>query len=148
MATTNPSQSSAQDGKDAENLTELPLDVIYGLLSNERRRRTLHYLETVQETTLGELAEHLAAVENDKPVEAVSSEERKRLYICLYQCHLPKLDEADAVEFEEARKHLSAGPPAAYLRRFLPAPSADDADGGDAVTDVASTIARRFPLGR
>lgn len=84
--------------------TELPLDIIFGLLKNKRRRRVLRYLEEESENVdLGSLAEALAAEELDKPVGALRSDERKRVYISLYQCHLPKLDDAGVIEFESDR---------------------------------------------
>jgi len=32
---------------------------------------------------LGHLAEHIAAIENDKPIKALDSQERKRVYVAL-----------------------------------------------------------------
>lgn len=82
----------------------LPLDVVFELLKNERRRRVLRYLnEGSESTTLRTLAEHIAGLEYDKPPDALSSDERKRVYIGLYQCHLPKLDDAGVIDFESNR---------------------------------------------
>lgn len=83
---------------------DIPLDVVFELLKNQRRRRVLRYLEEEAGTVdLGTLAEALAAEENDKSRRALSSSERKRVYISLYQCHLPKLDDAGVIEFESNR---------------------------------------------
>jgi hypothetical protein len=69
----------------SEDVDPLPKDVVFGLLSNDRRRWVLRCLaEGSGETTLSDLAEQLASIENDKPVGALSSTERKRVYICLY----------------------------------------------------------------
>lgn len=108
---------------------ELPLSVTFEILSNERRRRVLRYLLNESDTTtLGELAEHIASLENDKPQQDLNSAERKRVYICLYQCHLPKLDDADIIAFEEHRKTVSIGPNLRQLTRFLPS---DDGNTGE-----------------
>ena len=101
--------------------TELPLDVVFDLLSNERRRQVLRYLETTSETTLGDLAEHIAAIENDKPEGDLTSTERKRVYICLYQCHLPKLNDAGVIDFDEHRKTVTRGGSIEHIRPYLPA---------------------------
>lgn len=83
---------------------DLPLDVVFELLKNQRRRRVLRYLEEESGTVaLGTLAESIAAAENDKEPRMLTSAERKRVYISLYQCHLPKLDDAGAIEFESNR---------------------------------------------
>lgn len=93
---------------DSHQSPDLPLDVVFELLKNQRRRRVLRYLEEESETVdLGTLAEELAAEENDKSPRALSSSERKRVYISLYQCHLPKLDDAGVIDFESNRGTIS-----------------------------------------
>ena len=82
----------------------LPTDEIFGILSTERRRRILEYMaETGPETTLADLADVIAAAENDTEVRLVSSQERKRVYVALYQTHLPRMDAADVIDFDSSR---------------------------------------------
>lgn len=100
--------------------TDLPLDVVFDLLSNERRRQVLRYLETTPETTLGDLAEHIAAIENDKPEGDLTSTERKRVYICLYQSHLPAMDDAGVIDFDEHRKTVTTGGSIEHIQPYLP----------------------------
>lgn len=98
----------------------LPLDVLFEVLSNERRRLAIRYLLTVSErTTLSELAEHIAGLENDKQPAELTSMERKRVYVCLYQHHLPKLADVDAIEFDGQRKTVLAGENLALFAEFL-----------------------------
>ncbi len=100
----------------------LSLDLVFEVLKNERRRRVLKYLAANPETvSLSDLAEHIAAIENDKPEAALSSQERKRVYVGLYQCHLPKMDDTDVVEFDGDRGTISLGPNAEQLYPFLEA---------------------------
>lgn len=88
-------------GDDSE---EIPLSVVCEILQNERRRKALEYLDHQDRAlTTGELAEHLAAIENDKPEAQVTSKERKRLYVNIYQNHLPRMDDAGAVDFDSDR---------------------------------------------
>ena len=102
---------------DTEDVSSVPLDVVFGLLKNERRRLVLEFLEESDgQTSLSDLAEHIAAVENDKAVSALSSQERKRVYIGLYQCHLPQMDDSGAVEFDKNRGTVQAG---ANIDQFL-----------------------------
>jgi hypothetical protein len=83
---------------------DLSLSTTFELLKNRRRRETISYLLSHEETsTLSDLAEHIAAMENDIEIIELSSDQRKRVYIGLYQCHLPKLDKAGVVDFDKNR---------------------------------------------
>lgn len=98
---------------------ELSLDVTFELLQNPRRRSALRYLADNPTTTLSTLAEHLAAQENDKSVQMLSSAERKRVYISLYQCHLPKLDDAGVIEFDSNRGTVERTRSADHFVQYL-----------------------------
>jgi len=111
---------------DSENGDLLPYDVVFGLLANERRRNTLVYLtESENPTTLSNVAEHIASLETGKPVRALSSSERKRVYVGLYQCHLPKMDDADVIDYNQSRGTIEIRSEADQLLRYLP----DDSEG-------------------
>jgi len=111
----------AADAADTEGAAvELPLDQVFEVVKNERRRLALQYLrEQDEEVTLGELAEHIAAIENDTTVAAISSKQRKRVYVGLYQCHLPKMDDLDVVEFNQNRGRIELGPNAERLYQYI-----------------------------
>ena len=108
-------------GVDPENGDRLPYDVVFRLLANERRRHTLTYLtECENPTTLSNLAEHIASLENGKSVRALSSSERKRVYVGLYQCHLPKMDDANVIDYNQSRGTIELRPEADQLLHYLP----------------------------
>jgi DNA-binding transcriptional ArsR family regulator len=114
-------EASGDDAADTEEAGEgefLPTDIVFGILRNARRRFILRYLDERGEATLGELAEEIAAEENDKSVDMLSSYERKRVYVSLYQCHLPKLENADVIE-SDRNLHVELGPNADQVLRFL-----------------------------
>ena len=76
-------------------------DELYDLLSNHRRRYVLHFCKRVEgPVSLSELAEQVAAWEQDKEVAEITSAERKRVYTSLQQTHLDRLADAGIVEFE------------------------------------------------
>lgn len=76
-------------------------DEVYDLLSNHRRRYVLHYCKRENGTaTLSDLAEQVAAWEHDKPVEEVTSAERKRVYTSLQQTHLDRMAEAGIINYD------------------------------------------------
>jgi len=100
----------------------LSLDLVFEVLKNERRRRVLQFLRDSPGTvSLSDVAEHIAAIENDKPEKALSSQERKRVYVGLYQCHLPKMDDTDVVDFDGNRGTIDLGDNAEQLYPFLEA---------------------------
>lgn len=83
---------------------DLPADVTLEVLSNQRRRFVLHYLvHNGDQTTVSELAEHVASWENEKPIRELSHRERKRVRNALRQFHLPKMAEYGFVEFDQQR---------------------------------------------
>ncbi|THE65213.1 hypothetical protein D8Y22_08345 [Salinadaptatus halalkaliphilus] len=81
---------------------------IFDLLSNQRRRYAIHYCKREDEpVTLGDLAEHVAAWELDKDVEELTSAERKRVYTSLQQNHLPTLERANMIAFDDRTIELT-----------------------------------------
>lgn len=100
---------------------ELSLDDIFELLKNRRRRDVIAFLrgDADGNATLGELAEHIAAKENDIEVRELSSDQRKRVYIGLYQCHLPKMDDMGIIDFESNRGQIELLPSVDQLEPYL-----------------------------
>ncbi|WP_435064837.1 DUF7344 domain-containing protein [Halobaculum sp. EA56] len=87
---------------------ELSRDEIFDLISNSRRRYTIQYCKEAGGTvSLSELAEHVAALEHDKGISEITSGERKAVYTSLQQTHLPRLDRAGVVEFEDGSVELT-----------------------------------------
>ncbi|QSG11724.1 putative trancriptional regulator, ArsR family [Halapricum desulfuricans] len=98
----------------------LSLDTIFDALKNARRRRALRYLDAADEQLeIGDLAERIAADENDKTTDEISYAERKRVYVALYQCHLPKLDDMDIVSYDKSRGMVTLRERAAQLQPYL-----------------------------
>ncbi len=142
-----PTDSDANGGthKPAEGPNTLPKDVIFGLLSAHRRRRVLEYLaEYGDQTTLSDLADHIAALENDTEARLLSSQERKRVYVALYQCHLPKMDDADVIDFDQSRGTVERRPTANQLYFYLgldpTATSGDDAPQSDREAGIRAKL--------
>lgn len=90
---------------------EISSDVVYGLLADKRRRYTIHHMKQVEgPVSVGDLAERVAAWENGKTIDEITSKERKRVYISLYQSHLPTLDKEGVVDYDEERRVVSLSP--------------------------------------
>jgi DNA-binding transcriptional ArsR family regulator len=112
--------SAESEAEEMEEGVELSLDNVFAILKNERRRRVLHYLrDEEQRVTLSDLAEHIAAIENDTSVQSITSSQRKRVYVGLYQCHLSKMDDMDIIDFNKDRGIVEIGDNAPQLFEYL-----------------------------
>ena len=108
----------------------LSKDEIFHLLQNERRRLVLRYLRgTDGPVRMRDVAEQVAAWEHDTTVEELTSKQRQRVYIPLYQSHLSKLDEAGLIEYQKNRGIVERKPAADEIDRYLR--DAPDEDAGD-----------------
>lgn len=77
-------------------------DEAFELLSNKRRRYTVHHLKwNGPRVELGDLSEHIAAWENGTSIQDISADERKRVYTSLQSHHLPKMDEQGIVTYDD-----------------------------------------------
>lgn len=138
---------------DSENVQ--PLAHCFSILRNQRRRIALLYMaDNSRETTVGELAEEIAAEENDVTKSEVTSSQRKPVYIGLYQTHLPKLEEAALIHYnkdkgcvnltdhgEEIIKTLKL-----FTKRFEPRLSSDLRRSRDDLFSGIRNIRRRYVL--
>src|SRR6056297_1255671 len=106
---------------------DLSRDLVFDVLKNRRRRYALHYLRNADETVqLSDLAEQVAAWENDIAVDAISAAERKRVYTALYQSHLPKLDDAGIVDYNQNRGIVELSTAAEQIDPYLEMDARDD----------------------
>lgn len=116
--------------EDADRLSEEPAfskDEIFHLLQNERRRMVLRYLRGTEGVVrMRDVAEQVAAWEHDTTVENLTSTQRQRVYIPLYQSHLSKLDEAGLIEYQQNRGLVERKPPADRVDRYLELDSTEE----------------------
>lgn len=119
------SEGSTRPSPDDAIAEPVPMDTTFMLLKNQRRREVLRYLvRTEPETTLDALARHIAARENGIDERALSSSQRKRVYIGLYQAHLPKMDDVGVIDFDKHRGRVELRPEAEQLFKYLWEPDA------------------------
>lgn len=112
----------------SNNSSTLSQDTAFDLLSNARRRLALQYLQEASgPVSIGELATHVAAMENDIPVDDVDSQQRKRTYVSLYQTHVPKLAKAGAVDYDSEEGIVELNGDARMITSYL-SPSQPDQD--------------------
>lgn len=147
-----PPESELPDGRDSHRL-----DTVFGMLQNERRRRVLEYLRDNETTTQSELAEHVAAIENGVPRGSLTSTQRKRVYVSLYQSHLPKLHDAGAVEYDPDRGTVERVPGTDEFLQYIDSVEAETRNpsvsragytlGGAALIAVALAVQLLFGAG-
>jgi hypothetical protein len=73
------------------------------MLSNRRRRHTLHVLKNAENGRVGlsEVAEQVAAWENETTREELSYDERRSVRTALQQHHAPKMEEAGLIAYDD-----------------------------------------------
>ena len=127
VAQTANDSSESLDERDADESAALPKDEIFHLLQNQRRRYVLQYLQEVDGTVeMRDMAEQVAAWEHDTTLQALTSDERQRVYIALYQAHLPKLDEKGVINYNQSRGIVEPTERVNQLTQYLQAPADDD----------------------
>jgi len=105
----------------------LSTDEAYDILSDQRRRYAIHHLKQLDTAvSVQDLAEQVAAWENEKPIEQLNSQERKRVYISLYQSHLSTLDDEGIVEYDEENGMVSLTDAADDLNIYFEVVAGDD----------------------
>lgn len=86
-------------------MSEITADTLFKALSNSRRRGVIMELSNGP-TTLSDVADVIAEKEKGK---GVDSEGRKTVYVCLYQGHLDKLDDADIINYDKRSGEITKG---------------------------------------
>ena len=108
---------------------DVTLDDAFQLLRNSRRRHVVEYvadLEPDETVQLREVSIYIAALENDVEPDAVTGRQFKAVKNALYQTHLPKLTDADALEYDKRSGTLARG------------------DATDSLKDLIATARRVF----
>lgn len=84
------------------------LDSTLRALASRRRRLTLRCLMEHRELALPDLAELVAERESGEPLSALSPERACRVYFSLYHTHLPKLENAGLVRYDQEEDYVIA----------------------------------------
>lgn len=117
--------STSQQNEESEE--SLSRDDCYELLSNHRRRYVLYYLRNNGDgAELGNMAEIMAAWENDVPREEVTYDQRKRVYTSLQQVHLPRMDDMGVVRYDDREGMVQMGAAVEDLDIYLEVVEDDD----------------------
>lgn len=102
---------------------QLSKNILFSMLSNDRRRYVLNYLE--QHASDGnplpvrELSEQIAAFENECSPAQVTYKQRKRVHTSLYQSHLPVLHKNGIIDYDQRAGTVSLAPGARQFEPYL-----------------------------
>ena len=105
---------------DANTSDALSPDLVFEILSNTRRRMVLYYLRWYGgSVSVRELVGEIAALQNGVAVEDLTQQQRKRVYVSLYQTHLPKLEEAGLIEYDDDKGEVRLTEQAGDIDTYL-----------------------------
>lgn len=94
---------------------------VFEILASSRRRMVLRLLHEKGDREgvwdLGGISTHIAAHEADIRAAAVTDRQRKRVWIALYQQHLPKLHDGGFIHWDQTDNTIT---PMAWTRGLLP----------------------------
>ena len=108
------------DGSASSDIDGPSEDEVFTALSNQRRRNVITYLKRHgDDAKVRDIAEQLAAWENDLDTAEVTYKQRKRVYTALHQSHLPKLAESGFIDYESDRGLVSLTEESKQLEVYL-----------------------------
>lgn len=128
----------------AESRGPLDADERFHLLQNERRRLVIRYLRDAAPDAedgrvwMRDVAEQVAAWEHDTTVARLSSTQRQRVYIPLYQNHLPKLDDAGVIDYDQSRGVVVPTERVEFLAEFVEDPASSEQHDEDRADDAGA----------
>ena len=93
----------------------------FDLLGSDRRRALLRLLPADGTSmSIRTAALHLVLAESSEDAPTVAPETYRRALTSLHHAHLPKLADADAVDYDTESGSVRRGPVAAELEAYLP----------------------------
>jgi hypothetical protein len=83
-------------------------DELFGLLADSRRRHAVAVLEAYGERlSLADVADEVASMEAGRPLPELSAETVLEVYCALYHTHVPLLERADVVCYDQQTDTVS-----------------------------------------
>lgn len=113
----------SDDSRDTpdEQPSESPsIDDISEMLSHHRRRYVIECLGQYDSPmSLPDLADECVVMEHEQALDDIPAEAVKDMYMSLYHQHIPKLVEIGAIEYDQDRDLVTAGPVIAELHTHM-----------------------------
>ena len=109
-------EEDAETNEQNRNEERYAIDEAISVLAVERRRTVVEYLDEHSPVEFRTLAEVVAESEFGP---SYDSQERKRVYVALYQSHIPKMKDYDVITSEDKSGHIRKGPEFETTVRYL-----------------------------
>jgi Flp pilus assembly protein TadB len=111
----------------SSNQDRLSRDTVFDILSSPRRRYVLYYLRKEGgPVELTDLAAKLAEWEYDVSSEELTEQQRKRIYVSLYQTHVPRLASAGLIDYDSDSGLITLTDDVYQIDQFLPNSDGDE----------------------
>jgi len=99
---------------------EISQDEVFDLLSNPRRRFVINYLlREDRPVSIQELSRELATWEFEVDPEELTDQQEKRIYVALYQTHVPKLEDVGVIEYDSDTSLVELTDQATQLQPYV-----------------------------
>jgi hypothetical protein len=98
-----------------------PPDQVFDTLKSSRRRQVIKIVGANGEIELTDLALQVASQENDVEPDDLTDQDRKKVYVSLYQTHLNKLVQEGHIEYSEQTGKVKPNEETRLLNSFLTA---------------------------
>lgn len=85
----------------------VPLDVLFDLLADGRRRAAYFTLVTHEALSLPDLADEVAVAERGRTLSNIDPDDVLQVYLSLYHTHVPKLADAGVAEYEQEDDYVA-----------------------------------------
>lgn len=129
---------------------ELWYSWLFEILKSRRGRLVLEFLQDQGQSTVGDITMHVASQELNKEIDEVTSTERKRVYVSIYQTHLPKMEDMDLIRFDKEDETVEKGEMfhviTRYLEKGLFLESRMESDEVDHLFVMVKSFRRRFTV--
>lgn len=92
------------DGADggSGDVESVPADLLFQILSDAERRHALRCLSVYENSmTLADLADEVARRKYRSQLAEIPADDVKRVYMRLYHTHVPKMEAANVVEYDQ-----------------------------------------------
>lgn len=114
---TRPGDNTTDGGEDSSGPSK---SEAFDVLRNGRRRAVLNCFRTRgRELSVKELSTAVAAEEYDVAPDELSSDQYKRVYTGLYQCHLPRMDDLGVLDFDADENTVRLGETLTHIDPYL-----------------------------
>lgn len=81
---------------------------MFDILSHARRRTLLLLLDSYKQApAIADMATDIAKYESKEPIEELSGETIRRIHISLYHWHIPKLEDAGIITYNQDRNTVA-----------------------------------------